>query len=110
MITKQTYSEVYTVLNMMSETLRSKIPQNVLIGIDNKRDKQNIMKVSNIKQLNISKQAEEVLAVLYKNYLATDYEKKIIKAKESLLFQRKQEELRKKYNPDNIFKNRKNKN
>ncbi len=89
MITKQTYSEVYTVLNMMSETLRSKIPQNVLIGIDNKRDKQNIMKVSNIKQLNISKQAEEVLAVLYKNYLATDYEKKIIKAKESLLFQRK---------------------
>ena len=103
MITKQTYSEVYTVLSMMSETLKSKIPQNVLIGIDNKRDKQNTIKVNNIKQLNISKQAEEILAVLYKNYLATDDEKKIIKAKERILFERKQEELRKKYNSDNIF-------
>ena len=81
-----------------------------MIGIDNKRDKQNTIKVNNIKQLNISKQAEEVLAVLYKNYLATDDEKKIIKAKERNLFERKQEELRKKYNPDNIFKNRKDKN
>lgn len=110
MITKQAYSEVYTVISMMSETLKSRIPQNVLIGIDNKRDKQNTIKVNNIKQLNISKQAEEILAVLYKNYLATDDEKKIIKAKERILFERKQEELRKKYNPDNIFKNRKNKN
>lgn len=107
MITKQAYSEVYTVLNMMSETLRNKISQNVLNGIDNKRDKQNIIKVNNIKQLNISKQAEEVLAVLYRNYLATDDEKKIIKAKERILFEKKQEELRKKYNTDNIFKNRK---
>lgn len=95
MITKQAYSEVYTVLSMMSETLKSKIPQNVLIGIDNKRDKQNTIKVNNIKQLNISKQAEEILAVLYKNYLATDDEKKIIKAKERILFERKQEELKK---------------
>lgn len=110
MITKQAYSEVYTILSMMSETLKSRIPQNVLIGIDNKRDKQNTIKVNHIKQLNISKQAEEILAVLYKNYLATDDEKKIIKAKERILFKRKQEELRKKYNPDNIFKNRKNKN
>ena len=110
MITKQAYSEVYTVLSMMSETLKSRIPQNVLIGIDNKRDKQNTIKINNIKQLNISKQAKEVLAVLYKNYLATNDEKKIIKAKERILFEREQEELRKKYNPDNIFKNRKNKN
>lgn len=108
MITKQAYSEVYTVLNMMSEVLKNKIPQNVLNGIDNKRDKQNIIKVNDIKQLNISEQAEEVLAVLYKNYLASDDEKKIIKAKERILFEKKQEELRKKYNPDNIFKNRKN--
>lgn len=108
MITKQAYSEVYTVLNMMSEALRNKIPQNVLNGIANKRDKQNIIRVKNIKQLNISEQAEEVLAVLYKNYLASNEEKKIIKAKERILFERKQEELRKKYNPDNIFKNRKN--
>ena len=108
MITKQAYSEVYTVLNMMSEALKNKIPQNVLNGIDNKRDKQNIIKVNNIKQLNISEQAEEVLAVLYKNYLASDDEKKIIKAKERILFERKQNELRKKYNPNNIFKNKKN--
>ena len=107
MITKQAYSEVYTVLSMMSETLKSRIPQNVLIGIDNKRDKQNTIKFNNLKQLNISKQAEEVLAVLYKNYLATDDEKNIIKAKERILFERKQDELRKKYNPNNIFKNRK---
>ncbi len=107
MITKQAYSEVYAIISMMSETLRNKIPQNVLNGIDNNRDKENYIKVNNIKQLNISKQAEELLAVLYKNYLATDEEKKIIKAKEMILFERKQKELRKKYNPDSIFKSRK---
>lgn len=107
MITKQAYSEVYTVLNMMSEAHRNKIPQNVLNGIDNKRDKQNIIKINNIKQLSISEQAEEVLAVLYKNYFASDEEKKIIKSKERILFERQQKELREKYNPENIFINRK---
>ena len=102
MMTKSAYSEVYAVINIMSETIRNRIPKNILSGIDSNRDKKKNIEIKNIKEFKISKQAEELLAVLYKNYLATDDEKKIIKAKESLLFQRKQEELRKKYNLDNI--------
>ena len=67
------------------------------------------MEIYDIKEYHASEQASKLLAVLYKNYFATDEEKNIIIAKEKILFQRKQEELQKKYNSDDMFKNKDNK-
>ena len=92
-ITKEAYSEVYAILNLMSWDLIKKIPENIWENIEKKRNKEQVTEINNIK-------------VLYKNYFANDEEKEAIQAKEKILYERQQEELREKYNPDNLFKNK----
>lgn len=82
MLTKMAYSEVYTIISMMSEKLRNNIPQNVLNIIESKRDKKYNIQIKNIKEYKFSDEANKLLAVLYKNYLANTEEKRIIIAKE----------------------------
>lgn len=108
-ITKQAYSEVYAIINLLSWNLFTKIPQKILENIEKKRDKEHDIEINNIEEYHLSEQANKLLAVLYKNYFATEEEKKVIQAKEKILYQKEQEELREKYNPDNIFKGRETK-
>lgn len=108
-ITKQAYSEVYAIINLMSWNLFTKIPEKILENIENKRDKEQEIEINNIEEYHPSEQANKLLAVLYKNYFATDEEKKVIQAKEKILYQKEQEELHEKYNPDNLFKNKETK-
>lgn len=105
-ITKEAYSEVYAILNLMSWNSISKIPEKIWENIDNKRDKDKIIEINNIEDYQASEQANKLLAVLYRDYFATDEEKEVIKAKEKILEQKEQEELYEKYNPDNLFKNK----
>lgn len=105
-ITKEAYSEIYAILNLMSWNSINKIPEKIWENIDNKRDKDKIIEINNIEDYQASEQANKLLAVLYRDYFATDEEKEIIKAKEKILEQKEQEELYEKYNPDNLFKNK----
>lgn len=105
-ITKEAYSEVYAILNLMSWNSISKIPEKIWENIDNKRDKDKIIEINNIEDYQASEQANKLIAVLYRDYFATDEEKEVIKAKEKILEQKEQEELYEKYNPDNLFKNK----
>lgn len=105
-ITKEAYSEVYAILNLMSWNSISKIPEKIWENIDNKRDKDKIIEINNIEDYQASEQANKLLAVLYRDYFATDEEKEVIKAKEKILEQKEQEELYEKYNPDNLFNNK----
>lgn len=105
-ITKEAYSEVYAILNLMSWNSINKIPERIWENIENKRDKEKVIEINNIEEYQASEQANKLLAVLYKNYFATDEEKEVIQAKEKILYQKEQEELREKYNPDNLFKNK----
>jgi len=105
-ITKEAYSEVYAILNLMSWNLINKIPEKIWENIENKRDKDKVIEINNIEEYQASEQANKLLAVLYKDYFATDEEKEVIQAKEKILEQKEQEELYEKYNPDNIFKNK----
>lgn len=102
-ISPKTYSEVYKVLSLMPINVLIKIPDNILKNIEKNRDKEEIIVIESIEEYKPSDEAGKVISVLYKNYLATDEEKKIIEDKEKMLYQKQQEELRKKYNPDNLF-------
>lgn len=82
MLTKKAYSEVYTIISMMSDKLRNNIPQNVLNVIKSQRDKKYNIEIKNIKEYKFSDEANKLLAILYKNYFANNEEKKIIIAKE----------------------------
>lgn len=105
-ITKEAYSEVYAILNLMSWSSINKIPEKIWENIENKRDKDRVIEINNIEEYQTSEQANKLLAVLYKDYFATDEEKKVIQAKEKILEKKEQEELYKKFNPDNLFKNK----
>ena len=105
-ITKEAYSEVYAILNLMSWDLIKKIPENIWENIEKKRNKEQVTEINNIKEYQASEPANKLLAVLYKNYFANDEEKEAIQAKEKILYERQQEELREKYNPDNLFKHK----
>ena len=78
---RKAYSEVYALLQLMSLDLKNKIPNNVLKSIDNKRDKRYEIKIDDFANYEFSEDANFLLGVLYKNYFASDEEKKIIDAK-----------------------------
>lgn len=103
-ITKEAYSEVYAILNLMSWNSINKIPEKVWKNIENKRDKEQVIEINNIEEYTVSEQANKLLAVLYKNYFATEEEKNVIQAKEKSIYEKRQKELCEQYNQDNLFK------
>lgn len=104
---QQAYSEVYAIINLMSWTLVNKIPNKILKNIEDKRDKNYFVEIDDIDEYKPSEQANRILAVLYKNYFASEQEKKVIQAKEKRLYEQAQKELNKKFNQESLFNNKK---
>jgi len=59
-----------------------------------------------IEEQNLSNEAKAILANIFKDYWATDYQWERIEAKEKYDLEQIEKEKYEKYNPDNIFKNR----
>ena len=106
------YSEVYSILNMLGKNYRSSIPKQILNLIENKRFKEYNPKYSvsiPLWKQNISKDATEFICMLHYNYWAkNEDEKNEIDNILSTNQKKKDEYLKIKYNPDNIFKNNTN--
>ena len=106
--TKEVYSEVYEVLNFLGKEYIDKLPFDLFNMLKEKRDKdytpwydENLP----LAKQNIKKEALAIIALLHLNYWCENERekeeiKKILKDNED----KYQEELRKKYNPDDIFK------
>ena len=60
-----------------------------------------------LEEQNLSKEAKAIIANIFKKYWATDYQKERIEAKEKYDIEQIEKEKYQKYNPDDIFKNRK---
>lgn len=109
--TKNIYSEVYSFLNIISEEERNKIPNKLIKMIEEERNREYTPSYSfdiPIEEQTISDEAIAMIALLHLNYWCKDDEER----KELNKFfdeneTNYQKELREKYNPDNIFKNRK---
>ncbi len=110
--TKETYSEVYSVLNMLGENYIKRIPKNLYKMIkDSKSSTYNPKYTTEISldKQHIKKESLSMIALFHLNYWCNSNEEKmqlkqIFKDNE----EKYQAELREKYNPDNIFKNNKN--
>lgn len=88
MINARAYTEVYWIINQMSDELKSKIPTNVIHAIKDRMDldyKFNIYEEDDIEEIDLLDDTEKILSVLYSDYIATDDEKKIIRAKENAI-------------------------
>ena len=98
------FAEVLDILQHSEIEIIEKIPLEIIKKIKEKSSKEYVSKIDKDKNIAISDKAEAILAVIYQDYLCEDDE--IDEFNNQIIENEKyyQEELRKKYNPDKIFK------
>lgn len=111
--TREMYSEVYGILNMLGNSYIERIPEKLYNMIEREKEPTyNPIYDSNkpLENQNVDKQTIATIATFYLNFWCnTEEEKKEIR---KILIDNEdkyQEELREKYNPDNIFKKKESK-
>lgn len=99
---KRAYSEVNYIINNMPEEMKDKIPEDVIINIQNKMDKDYVVKIKDIEYDELLPDTEKILAVLYADYIAPEEERRFIKDTEKRIKDKKIQEINK--NVINPFK------
>lgn len=107
--TKEIYSEVYQVLNLLGNDYIDKLPISLINMLREKREvNYNPQYIDNIplKEQNVKKETMFIIVLLYLNYWCKD-ENEILEVKNILKNNedKYQVELREKYDPNDIFKN-----
>ncbi len=101
------FSEVEQIIKLMPESLQKKIPDRFKNIISTEKLQAYIPNIKEpFEKCNIMEETKIVLAVIYRDFLCGEEEKKEIKLKDSQKLMEYEEELREKYNTDNIFLNR----
>ena len=106
---KQSLTELNIILNYMDTELTKKIPIKLLSFIKQNMDisyTPNISPNIPIYEQNLKHDTKVLLSLIYRDYLVESEKKKELIEKDLLDKQKYEEELRKKYNPDNIFNNK----
>ena len=104
------YKEVIEVLKYTKREDVNKIPKSRILLWRINMNKDYDFKIDTTKTLeeqNLSKEAKAIIANIFKKYWATDYQKERIEAKEKYDIEQIEKEKYQKYNPDDIFKKRK---
>lgn len=107
------YTEVLEIISHFPEEEYSKIPIEKIKFYEDNKDENYDYKINpeiDLQEQSISVEAEALLVILFRDYFATEKQKEILN---NLLKQNQEKSDRakyEKYNPDNIFKNRKNSN
>ena len=107
--TKEIYSEVYQILNLLGNDYIDKLPTSLINMLREKREINYNPEYTDdipLNEQNIKKETMSIIALLYLNYWCEDENEKlevkqILKSNEDNY----QLERRERYNPDNIFKN-----
>ena len=106
---ERAYVEVLETIKHMDSDLVKKIPQKLIQFFEEHKDKNYQFKFDeniDIENQKISIEAGSILAMLMLNYIANEQEKNEINNILAENEKKYEEELREKYNPDNLFKNR----
>ena len=103
------YTEVVEIISHFPKEEYEKIPEEKIEFYKNNMDKNYIFKINpdiDLAEQNISKEANAIIIMLYKEYFATEEQKE--KIDKILAENSRKEELEKsqKYNPDDLFKKR----
>lgn len=104
--TKKAYTEVVNILNNLSDQDYRKIPEDVILALEKNMDTEYMYNVELNKPLTewkISVKAQTILAIIFRDYLATQKQKEKILNFEKAKFNEIEAEKREKYNPDNLF-------
>ena len=95
MIDARAYTQVSYIISLMSDNLKTKIPQDFINIIEKNKDKKYEIKEKNVKDIKLLSDTEKILSVIYTDYIASEKEKEIIKNKERMICLRKEENITK---------------
>ena len=101
------YSEVCTILNMLEDEYKERVPKNVMDFFEEERDKEYnpIIDVNiPLEKQNLKRKTLVLLAILNLNYWCENEEEKQSFLDELDKNEEEKKELEEKYNPDNLFK------
>ena len=112
--TQEMYSEVYSILNLLGNNYIAKLPKSLFKMIEEEKSSTYNPQYSEDKSLNeqnIKRESLSMIALFHLNYWCNSNEEKeqlkqLFKNNE----EKHQAEIREKYNPDKLFKNRKQEN
>lgn len=108
--TRKAYTEVIEILKYFPLEYIKKIPSEKLKVFFKYRDENYEYKVDEnkaFKSQNMMEETKAILYILFEDYLATEEQKEKLKQKENEALKQIEEEKRRIYNPDNLFKNKK---
>lgn len=101
------FSEVNAILNIMPSNLYNKIPLKFKQMISEyKNNSYNPRIEEPVEDYELKDETKIILSLIYRDFLCSDEEKERLKARDAQKLQEEEEQLREKYNPDDIFKNR----
>ena len=113
MITKEytmAYTEVIEILKHVPDIDVQKIPKEKIEFYKNNMDNEYNYTIDETKEFEEQKMSDitkAILANIFRDYWATPYQKERIEEKEKYDLEKIEEEKRNKYEPDDIFKNKK---
>ena len=103
------YSEVLEILKFVSKEDYNKIPKDKINLFKNKANMQYKVKYSpniTLNEQNISKRAKAIIAILFRDYWATDVQREKIIIKQKYDRIKIENEKQARYNPNDIFRNK----
>lgn len=103
---REAFAEVLKVLNYVDKNLTNKIPNRFIDFLEENKDPNYIVKIDFTNdnwENTIKEETQAILALIYRDYIVSPEKRKELIAEETNVQQRIENELREKYNPDNIF-------
>lgn len=108
-VTNLAFAEIADIINHLDKDLYNKIPNKFLKMIDLKKDRTFKINIDYSRDINdqILHETKVILGLMYRDYFVSDEEREKLKEKEQKQIKQEEEKIREKYNPDNLFKNKK---
>lgn len=101
------FSEVDAIIKIMPSNLVNKIPLKLQYLINEyKNDKYKPLIEEPIENYELMDESKIILSLIYRDFLCSNEEKEILKNRDSEKLKEEEQQLREKYNPDDIFKNK----
>ena len=112
MVYRQAFSEVLEVLKHTSQDIIRKIPERFIVFLKENKDNEYIVDIDFSKanwEDEVKQETQAILALIYRDYIVSPEKKTALIKEEKEEQIRIENEIIKKYNPDDIFKNKKGK-
>lgn len=106
---REAFAEVLEILRNSNQNIIKKIPKKFVEFLMNNKDEEyrvNIDFSNENWENNIKQETQAIIALIYRDYIVSSEERNKLLSEEKAEQIRVEQELREKYNSDNIFKNR----